>query len=138
MLAPVNSDVRRIRNVSKAGEILAKALEADASAQDRGEYSEIGMKYDEILCEVLPINDIPSDLFALAMNFWDDWCDAANHEWRYHEPCVERDWPRLARTIASHLRESTLPNDQSIIESFTPKPKLSLLARLGRMFGVRA
>ena len=61
---------------SESAEILANALEADADAQVRGDFENIGMQWDEVYGEILPINEIPDPLFGLAMEFWDDWCDA--------------------------------------------------------------
>ena len=115
---------------SESAEILAKALEPDANIQEKNRISEIGNRYDDVYCEIFPINEILEDLFGLAMRFWDDWVDASNHEWKYHEPFVETDLPKMARKIATHLREATLPNDELILEEFMPTPKKSILKRI--------
>ena len=119
---------------SESAEILAKALEHDANIQEKNRISEIGNRYDDVICEILPINEIPEDLFGLAMRFWDDWVDASNHEWKYHEPFVESDWPKMARKIATHLREATFPNDELILEEFMPTPKKPILKRIKNLF----
>ena len=92
---------------SEASEILAKALEADASAQESGQLDGIGMLYDEVLCEILPINDIPEPLFNLAFSFWGDWLDAKDHNWFHHEPLTSDDWPRIAKLRNSSREKST-------------------------------
>ena len=119
---------------SESAEILARALEHDADTQEKNKTSEIGNRYDDVYSQILPINEIPEDLFGLAMRFWDDWVDASNHEWKYHEPLVESDWPRIARTIAAHLRDGTLPRDELILEQFLPKPKKPMLQRIKNLF----
>jgi hypothetical protein len=126
---------------SEASEILAKALEADASAQESGQLDGIGMLYDEVLCEILPINDIPEPLFNLAFSFWGDWLDAKDHNWFHHEPLTSDDWPRIAKSIASHLRQGTLPEDQLILKLFQPASEpltTSLFRRLSKWISSRA
>ena len=115
----------------EAFEILAKALERDAAQQKSGKYSEIGMKWDEVYGEILPIeDDFENPLYSLAFNFWDAWADAANHEWQYHEPITKKDWPIFAKKIASSLRSGRPPTNKLIIESFYPKPTANRLAKI--------
>lgn len=115
---------------SEAADILAKALEDDAAAHEAGQYSSIGERYDDVYGEILPIDDIPGPLSALAFRFWDDWCDASQHDWMYHEPIRKEDWPLIARTIAKCLRSGELPTDPLILREFTPEPRLSFVQRL--------
>jgi len=120
---------------SEAAEILAKALEVDALAHEAGQFANIGMRYDPVLGEILPINDIPEQLFGLAFGFWDCWLDAANHDWLHHEPMSKADWPNVARVISQCLRAGALPTDPMILNQFLPKPPSpSLLQRLKQWF----
>ena len=114
---------------SEAAEILANALEQDALAHESGKPDEIGMQYDPVLAEILPIDDIPPVLSALAFNFWDGWLDSKNHDWLYYEPMTRDDWPRAAREIAKALRSGVLPDNPAIIEQFIPKPRPTILNR---------
>ena len=41
----------------------------------------------------------------IALNFWDSWQDARNHEWRYYEGISESDWPRLAKILIDDIKE---------------------------------
>lgn len=127
--------VSSVQKPSKSAEILAAALERDADAQDRGEFGELGKRWADVRSEIVPINEIPNPLFYLAMRFWDDWGDTARHEWQYHEPFEQPDWPRMARDIANHVRAGTLPEDELVIKHFLPKPKKkTLLQRLKGLF----
>ena len=104
----------------EASEILARALENDAYAQERGELEDIGMQYDEVLGQILPIDENPEQVTNMAFCFWDDWLDAKNHDWQFHEPMQESDWPRVARIIANSVRESSIPLDPVIRKLFVP------------------
>ena len=55
---------------SEAAEILANALEQDALAHEAGRMDELGMQYDPVLAQILPIDDIPPLISTLAFNFW--------------------------------------------------------------------
>lgn len=126
---------------SEAAEILAMALEADAVAQECGRIDGIGMRYDEIELQVLPINDIPDQVYGMVFSFWDCWLDAKNHDWQYHEPISESDWPRLARVIARSVREFSIPLDPLIRTHFLPDDphqKASLIQQIKKYFSRRA
>ncbi|MDH3377754.1 MAG: hypothetical protein OEQ39_12465 [Gammaproteobacteria bacterium] len=119
---------------SESAEILAAALEADADAQERGETDNIGMKWDDVYGQILPINEIPDELFGLAMRFWDDWGDASRHDWQYHDPFEKEDWPMMSRKIAMHVRAGTLLTDDTILAHFKSKPSRPLMERLRSWF----
>jgi hypothetical protein len=114
---------------SKAADILANALEVDAIAHESGQQHKIGEKFDDVMSEISSLNDIPPRLSYLAINFWDSWQDSRNHEWLYYEPITESDWPRLAREISHSLRSGSLPNNQDLIDRFSPEPGLPFLQR---------
>ena len=115
---------------SKAADILANALEGDAIAHESGQQHKIGEKFDDVMSEISSLNDIPPRLSYLAINFWDSWQDSRNHDWLYYEPISEADWPRLAREISHSLRSGSLPNNQDLIDRFSPEPGLPFLQRL--------
>ena len=115
----------------EAAEILAEALEKDALDHESGNYDNIGLKWDDVYGQLLPIEeDIDQPVYGLAFNFWDDWCDASNHDWQYHEPITTNEWPKIAREIAASLRNGTPPNNQRILDHFLPKPKIGILQKI--------
>jgi hypothetical protein len=114
---------------SKSAEILANALEVDAIAHESGQQHKIGEKFDDVMSEISSLNDIPPRLSYLAINFWDSWQDSRNHDWLYYEPITESDWPHLAREISHSLRSGSLPNNQDLIDRFSPEPGLPFLQR---------
>ena len=115
-------------------ETLIQALEADIEAHKNGEYMDIASRWDEVYSEILSKdNEIREDLLGLTLNFWDDWGDAANHEWQYHSPFEESDWPDIAQTIVVHLRNNTIPEDRLILEHFLPRPRKSIWERITRL-----
>jgi len=120
--------------VNEAAEILACALEQDAQAQEAGNINDIGLRWDDIYAEILPIQDTAEPIFAMAMRFWDDWGDASKHEWKYHEPITKEQWPIFARELATCLRTETMPENQIINENFTPMPTVSILERIKKWF----
>ena len=115
----------------EAAEILANAIEEDIETQKQSRYLEIGEKCDDVHGELLRIeDDIENSIYSLAFRFWDDWGDASNHDWLYHEPVAKEQWPVYAKEIATNLRLRRLPENPDIIEGFMPKPKVSFLQRM--------
>ena len=120
-------------------DILAQALQQDASDQAQGQYEAIGEKWDAVYAEMLPIEeDIDNPVYGLAFRFRDDRGDAANHDWQYHEPTTRDMWLEYAREIASGLREGSLPRNEAILEQILPKPKESRFARTKRWWSSNA
>lgn len=115
----------------EAANILASALEKDAEAHDSGDFINMGMRWDDIYGEILPIEDnINIPIYAIAFRFWDEWSDAANHNWKYHEAIRKSQWPILAKEIAQNLRLKSQINNQVIIDNFTPDTKVSLIKKI--------
>ena len=117
---------------NEAAEILANALEQDASAQMALNWQRIGLRWDDV-AKILENHDTSEPIFAMAMQFWEDWGDASNHDWQYHTITCEQ-WPQLARELASCLRNGSMPTNPIIIENYTPKPKVGFLQRLKQWF----
>lgn len=115
----------------EAAKILATSLEEDIKTQELRSPLEIGEKWDDVYAQLLPIEDeIENPVYSLAFQFWDDWGDASNHDWLYHEPITKEQWPIYAREIASNLRVGKLPESIAIIEMFSPKPKVGFIQKL--------
>ncbi len=104
--------------VSEAAEIVARALEDDARAHERGELGELVPRIAAVRRRVLPINDIPRPVFKLALRFWKAWAQVQRHGARYRGPVENSEWPQMARTIAEHVRLGTMPSDRRVIDVF--------------------
>lgn len=118
-------------------EIMAAALEAEAALQEQGSIREIGEDYDPTYARILEINADYDDSIGFAFTFWDKWADASNHEWKYHEPIRESDWPRFAREIAQAVRRAELPRNEFLIAQIRLKPRRSFAEWLKSLFGAR-
>ncbi len=105
----------------KAAEILAKALEEDACAQEQGALGDQSMRIENVCREIRPINDIPRPIFKLALKFWKQWALASQHSWHHGGSISESEWPEMARIIAQHVRIGTLPNNKLILDNFVRK-----------------
>ena len=107
-------------------------LRADAVRQEAGDIWAIGEDFDDYDA-ALPRGETGAhwDRLHLAFYFWDCWIDARNHEWLYHEPIREQDWPRLARHICEAIENESEVTDTIFLEHFGPQPvKPSLMSRL--------
>jgi hypothetical protein len=98
---------------------------------------EIGENYDPTYARILKINADYDESVGFAFTFWDNWVDASNHEWQYHEPIREHDWPRFAREIAQAVRRGEFPPDEFLLGQIRRKPRRSLGQWLKSLFGAR-
>jgi hypothetical protein len=119
----------------RAGDILASALEADAALQETGDVRQVGAAQERTWVQVVAIAPDYSDAVGFAFRFWDEWTDAANHEWQYHDPITRSDWPRYARVIAEGLRRGRLPDDDRLLGLITLKPRRTFRQWLSGLFG---
>ncbi len=120
---------------SEAAEILASALEQDASAQESGRLEIEDQRIEAVRQEVRPINDIPRPIFKLALRFWREWAQASRLGLDDYGLIAASDWPVMARTIAQHVRSGSMPPDRMIIENFVRRRRPSRWRGLGRLFG---
>jgi len=116
-------------------EIIASALEADVAHQENGRISEIGKTFDPTLARILEVNADYDESVGFAFTFWDNWLDASNHQWMYHDPITEHDWPRFARETADAIRRGELPRNEFLLEHMRPRPRRSLWQRIKSLFG---
>ena len=106
-------------------ELIAAALESAAALQEHGSVRDIGESYDSAYGRILEINSDYDESIAFAFTFWDNWVDASNHEWQYHDPIRESDWPRFAREIAEAVRRGELPCNAFLIDQIRLEPRRS-------------
>ena len=102
----------------EAKELLISGLLKDAAAHDERRHDEIGAGFDEFDGE-LPRGEGPEfgKLFV-ALQFWDGWIDAPNHDWLYYEPITEEDWPVLARQIVNCVQNDLEITNPIVIDKF--------------------
>jgi hypothetical protein len=94
------------------------ALDSAARSQEAGDLAGIEAGYRE-LDSLLPRNAGPAfDKLHIALEFWDAWIDARNHDWLYYEGIRKDDWPRLARGIVGDLRQDREIGDQQVVQRF--------------------
>lgn len=124
---------------TEADTILANALLEDAAAHDAGAFDRIAARYDDVLAQLLPIQDVDERRFSIAFAFWDGWCGASTSEWRAGPQIDKSDWPRLARHIAERLAHGEAATDSAIVEHFAPENRPTMrralrgwLRRLGK------
>ena len=118
----------------EAHETMAAALEAAAILQEQGLGSRIE-SYDTVYGRLLEASSSLDEPLVFALTFWDDWMDAANHDWQYHAPFVKDDWPRFAREIAVALLRGELPGNEVLVAHIRPKPRRSFRQWLRSLFG---
>lgn len=118
----------------KAARLVASALREDASAHEAGDFGAIGEQMDRIHGEVLALCGDLSDGISIGITFWDDWADARNHEWMYHEGIGQDDWPRLARHVADAIESGAPITDPILVRQYSSADRPGLLTRiLGRL-----
>ena len=96
---------------------LATALEAAATAHEEGDLSAIGSGYDELDGLSSYPDDPRVSRLRFAVEFWDCWIDARNHQWWYYDLRPE-EWPRYARSIAADLRSDHDAIDPAVVQNF--------------------
>ena len=102
---------------------MASALEEAAAVQERGECLRVGEAYDCTYARIVEADSSYDDAVAFALTFWDEWLDAANHNWRYHGSMDPGDWLRFARQVAQEVRRGVVPADPELLERTMPKPR---------------
>ncbi len=121
----------------EASEIFASALEADIKRQQEGQDHSIGLEWDDVYGQLLPIEeDFENPIYGIAFNFWDAWCDASNHEWQYYDPLTRNDWPLLAQEVIKSLRSGNMPTNEILIREFLPKPRESFVNRIKKWLNI--
>jgi hypothetical protein len=104
-----------------------------ADSHEAGRLHGIEAPYDT-LDSKLPRDVGPEfDKLFIALNFWDGWIDARNHDWQYYEGIRTKDWPRLARSIVADLQADREITDEAVRKRFDFKNQTggpSILRRL--------
>lgn len=117
---------------------LIEHLHQDADHHTSGRFSLIGKQFDEFDAN-LPRDAGPEfDRLHVALDFWDSWQDARNHEWQHYPQIRQEDWPQLAKSIVADISADRDIQDQLIVELFDFKKRReaqqehSLVPRIAR------
>ena len=60
-------------------------------------------EFDRIDVSYQHLGEESSVVFRRVVEFIDDWLDASNHNWMYHDPMQREDWSVAAKQIAKSL-----------------------------------
>ena len=94
------------------------ALARDASLHDQGLFAELGASFDELDARIPRSAGAVFDKLLIALRFLDDWLDASNHDWQYHQPMQRSDWPTLARTLIADISADREISDAAVLKHF--------------------
>ena len=100
---------------------LIEYLTKDAEHQRAGQLAAIGQGFDDIDMNLPRGAGSEFDKLHIALNFWDSWQDARNHEWQYYPKIKRDDWPRLAMSIIADLLADRNIQDAVILDQFNFK-----------------
>ncbi len=119
----------------EAKTLLIRGLLQAADRHEVGAYEKLGDGFEEI-DSGLPRDRRPefSKLYT-ALNFWDSWVDASNHQWKYYPGIEAKDWPVLARRIVADLQVDREITDPLVFKWFAPQKQSfsSLTHKLGKL-----
>ena len=114
----------------EARQFLIDGLTRDAVAHEVGRYQDIGRDFDA-LDYSLPRDGSPQfDKLFIALNFWEGWIDARNHDWNYYEGIKESDWPGLARQIVKALADDGEITEPAVLKHFDRRADQPLRERV--------
>ena len=88
---------------SEAKRLFIEGLTQDAIAHEGCRFQDVGIGFDDLDARLPRGHGSEFDKLFIALNFWDGWIDARNHDWQYYKGIQEGDWPRLARGIVEAL-----------------------------------
>ncbi len=130
MMEKLNSEAA----LQESRNLIANAIENAVKLHNEGRFASIGHAFEKTEVQVSGLVPDFDPLTSLSLRFWDEWADAANHDWKYHGEIGKKDWPLYAQVIISALRQGKYPEDSHIVNQFGPKPGRSLLQRLKDQF----
>ncbi len=107
-----------------------------AGAQEIGCLPGIETSYDALDTKRPRDEGSEFDKLFIALNFWDGWIDARNHDWKYYEGIHAEDWPRLARSIVADLEADREITDVVVLKHFDLKNQIEQSGILRLLAGV--
>jgi hypothetical protein len=120
---------------TEAKQFLIDSLTQDAIAHDAGRYRDVGQSLDEFDAN-LPRDERPEfNKLFVALNFWDGWIDARNHDWQYYSGISQPDWPVLARHIVQAMVDDREITEPLVLQHFNLREGQSLRDRFNSLLG---
>ena len=118
----------------EAKKYLIEQLTRDAENHRRGDVRKVGENF-EVFDHNLPRNSGPEfNKLFIALNFWDGWQDARNHDWRVYKGISENDWPQLAKIIIQNIEEEKEIMNEIILQYFDLRPGEGIISKLRKIF----
>ncbi len=118
---------------TEAKQFLIENLMRDAVTHEAGRYQDIGHDFDEFDAN-LPRDERPEfNKLFIALNFWDGWIDARNHDWQYYAGISRPDWPVLARNIVQAIADDREIAEPMVLEHFSLRERQSLRERFNSL-----
>jgi hypothetical protein len=119
---------------NEAKKYLLEQLRRDIESHSLGEFKKVGEGFEHV-DQNLPRNSGPEfNKLFLALNFWDSWQDARNHEWHYYKGISQADWPQLAKIIIKDIEEDKEITSRVILDHFDFKPSFGIIKRITSFF----
>lgn len=118
---------------SEAKQLFIAGLTRDAVAHEAQRFKDVGIGFDELDAGLPRGLGSEFDKLFIALNFWDGWIDARNHDWQYYKGIREADWPQLARQIVAALSEDREISESVVLAHFDlheRQPSKGVLRRL--------
>ena len=118
----------------EAKEYLIENFSRSANSHVSDELSKIGEGLQKLNQDLPRTGDQRFTKLHIALNFWDGWQDARNHDWKYYEDIKPYDLPNLAKIIVEDLKNDREITDEKILAHFALRPKESIGRKLKRLF----
>jgi hypothetical protein len=121
---------------SEAKQQMINGLLQAASAHEAGRLQGVATSYDALDAN-LPREAGPEfDRLLIALNYWEGWIDARNHNWQYYEGMREADWPQLARSIVADLEADREITNGLVLTHFDYRNRKTKPGILRRLAGI--
>jgi hypothetical protein len=120
-----------------ARELIARALDRAVTAHEERRFADLAAFFDEIDIPDVRCDGDTHGTIALALNFFDGWVDASNHEWQFYEGIARDDWPVLAREISTSLRSRTPIDSADLLAGFSSSGRARRAAKPRRWWRAR-
>jgi hypothetical protein len=121
---------------SEVKQVTISGLCEAAFAHESGRLQAIETSFDSLDAN-LPRDAGPEfDKLFIALNFWDGWIDARNHDWQYYEGIGAEDWPGLARRIIADIAADREITDGLILKHFDFRSRKDRRGILRRFAGI--
>jgi hypothetical protein len=124
----------KMKTYKEAKEYLINNLTRDVERHLNRDFDAIGDGFGHF-DTMLPRNNDPNYIkLHIALNFWDGWQDARNHDWHYYEGIRTSDWPNLAKIIIQNLKNDEEITNDSILKHFNLRPRQGIIKKIKKIF----